>query len=357
MKTHVPEDLSSLPDAHPDQATTTLKERALPEDVSALPEAPTGEPPAAKAPRPKTPMRHGRALTLLVAALLALALLAAAMEVSGLISASYGVHPALGWAAAALVALCVALLGLIVAREVEGYVRLSSFEQMKATFDGLRRTPADHALHGRAQREVERFLRCLEQAADPALLLKTQRLRDRMDLADTPAEWGEDIERILLADMDEEARDVIRREAVNVALGTALSPYGVLDAVIVIWRNVRMVRRIAGVYRVRAGAYGTWLILRRAVAAAALADLAQEASVALLGTTRSLASVVGAPLAQGLANAAMTVRVGLKALEECRPLRLPKEQRVGIVKTLMSSVTSAVRRLSPAKPRDANPAE
>jgi putative membrane protein len=356
MKTRLPEDLSALPDAGTDPTPPAAAESSLPEDLSGLPEAPArpqAEPHAAGA---KAARRRGRPVTLLVAALAALALLAIAVEVDRMLVASFGVHPALGWAMAGLLALATALVALIVAREVEGYVRLSSFEELKETYEALRDDPTSHELHGRAQREVERFLRCLEETAEPELLLKTRRLRDRMDLADTPPEWADDIERVLLSDMDEQARAAISREAVNVGIGTAVSPYGVLDALIVIWRNVRLIRGIAAIYRVRAGAYGTWVILRRTVAAAAMADLAQEVSVALLGTTRSLASLIGAPIAQGMANAAMTVRVGLKALEECRPLSLPEEKRVGAVKTLMGSVTSAVRRLSPPPAPEEEPA-
>ncbi len=355
MKTHVPEDLSTLPDAAPAREAPAPPPHALPEDLAGLPEAPEREEPAPTAAKPAT--GRGRSVTLLVCALCGLAFLAVAVEVDRLLIASFGVHPALGWTMAGLLGLVVALVTLVVVREFEGYARLSSFEELKTTFDALENDPANHELHGRAHHQVERFLRCLEESADPPLLLRTRRLRDRMDLADTPNEWADDIEHVLLSDMDERARAAIRREAVNVGIGTAISPYGVLDALIVVWRNVRLIRGIASIYRVRARGYGTWLILRRTVAAAAMADLAQEVSVALLGTTRSLASLVGAPIAQGMANATMTVRVGLKALEECRPLSLPEEKRTGAVKTLLSSVTSAVRHLTPPPAAEEQPAD
>jgi len=119
--------------------------------------------------------------------------------------------------------------------------------------------------------------------------------------------------------LDEEARQAIQRESFNVGLGTAVSPYGFVDAILVCWRNVRLIRHIAEVYQVRPGAYGTWLILKRVVVAVALADLAQEASTAFLGAFRGIASLIS-PVGQGLTNAALTIRLGLLAQRECRPL-------------------------------------
>ena len=55
--------------------------------------------------------------------------------------------------------------------------------------------------------------------------------------------------------------------------------------------------------------------------------------------------MIGAPLAQGLANAGLTIRVGLKAQEQCRPLLVPPEKKVGTLRMLLSSVADTVRRL------------
>jgi putative membrane protein len=168
-----------------------------------------------------------------------------------------------------------------------------------------------------------------------------------MDLVEDPVEWKQDLERILLGPMDEEVDALVRREAVNVGLATAISPSGFIDAVIVAWRNFRLVKQIAGIYRVRAGAYGTYLIVRRTVASIAVADLAHEASIALLGTTRSLTSFVGRPLTQGLANATMTILVGLKAQDQCRPVTLPDERRRSAARMLVGSVRDGIKRLAP----------
>ncbi|MFO7956513.1 MAG: DUF697 domain-containing protein [Candidatus Brocadiia bacterium] len=355
MNARIPEDLSGLPGVDEPEAPEPPSDVTLPENLSDLPEAPepAEEEQPEQAPVPpggRLPRRTG---TLLLAAVAALALLVVAREIGALVSSSYAVHPALGWAVAGLTGLILTLLGVIVAREVEGYLRLANFENMRQAFAQLDASPHDPELNEAASRELESYLEYLQESAEPELLARIRRLRERMDLAESPVEWREDVDRILLGPMDEEAREAVHREAVNVGIGTAISPYGLLDAVVATWRNVRLVRRIADIYRVRAGAYGTYLIIRRTITSAALADLAHEASVALLGTTRSLFTLVGAPVAQGLANAALTVRLGLGALEACRPMPLAEDQRRGIVETLMGSVVSAVRRVASRAKTDA----
>ena len=352
-KTHIPEDLTALPDAEPGRPAGAVPAVRAPADLSGLPDTALPEPSADEAPPVEKPARRGLRLGwAAVLAVGALALAAVSLNVASLVESAFAYGPTLGWVVAGLVATAAVLLGAIATREARGYMRLGAFERLRESGRRLQAEPRDHEAGRNFGEELERFLDYLERQAGPAMLTRVESLRERMDLADDPVEWLDDSERVVLSPLDEEAWELIRREAVNVGLATAISPSGFVDAVIALWRNLRLIRRVADVYRVRAGTWGTLMIMRRALASVLVADLAQEATALLLGAGRSFASLVGGPLAQGLANATMTVLVGMKAQEQCRPLDLPAESRRGTARMLAGSVASAMRRAAPGRGDD-----
>ncbi len=100
------------------------------------------------------------------------------------------------------------------------------------------------------------------------------------------------------------------RAAVQVAAGVAAVPSPSLDAVLVAWRGVRLVRQVAALYGVRPGLLGTLALLRRTALAATLVAgteaAANAAMQALLGAP-ILAHVLGDAAAAGVAARRMVV--------------------------------------------------
>ena len=82
---------------------------------------------------------------------------------------------------------------------------------------------------------------------------------------------------------------------------------------------------------------------RRQCAIKALADLTHETASTFLGAFRGLGSLLS-PVGQGLANAALTARLGLLTQRACRPLPLPAEAQRNILNVLRRSVMEEVRR-------------
>ena len=356
MRRDIPEDLTDYPDVAPETPRPVAAADAPPpEDVTAFPAVESDAPVTVddeearrriRSRARKSARRIGVVAVFGMLFLLAVVALAVVLGVRGAteyVREAFRFHAGYGTLVVFLLALLVGSLGVLVASEVRAYGRLASFDGLR---EDVRRLDAEAPEAGTEARVRERMLRlldCIGKAADEELRTRIERLRDRMDLADDAAEWLEDAERILLAPLDEAARDAIRREAVNVGIGTAVSPYAFLDAAVTLWRNVRLVRGIASIYRVRAGFWGTAAIMRRTIIAVAFAELAQEASTALLGTLRGLPRLLS-PFSQGLINAAMTIRVGIKAREECRPLPFSKKAGAGTAALLGESVLHAVRR-------------
>src|SRR5262245_25906500 len=80
--------------------------------------------------------------------------------------------------------------------------------------------------------------------------------------ADNTRQWLLRYDGDLLAVIDRAVADRIRREAVNVAIFTSLSPRGGLDSLLVVWRQFRLIRTIAVLYGWRPGFFGTLLLIR-----------------------------------------------------------------------------------------------
>ncbi len=125
----------------------------------------------------------------------------------------------------------------------------------------------------------------------------------------------------LMGPLDQQARREIEGAARQVATVTALVPMALADVATALFANLRMIRRIAEIYGGRAGSLGSWRLLRRvftyliATGAVALGD-DLIGSVAGGGILSKLSRRFG----EGVVNGALTARVGVAAMELCRPL-------------------------------------
>ncbi len=126
----------------------------------------------------------------------------------------------------------------------------------------------------------------------------------------------------LLAPLDRKASDAIRAEALRVGLATAVSPYGMLDAFLVLWRNVNLVTRVATIYYGRPGTRGTLKVLRDVSMAtmlgAYLQDLGQIAGETVGALVGKTAGFLTGPLMEGCLNSVATLRIGYVAKSRCR---------------------------------------
>jgi putative membrane protein len=114
-------------------------------------------------------------------------------------------------------------------------------------------------------------------------------------------------------------------------------PLALADVAIALAANLRMVRRVAEVYGGRGGTLGSWRVMR-----AVMAHLVATGAVAvgddLIGSVAGggLLARVSRRFGEGVVNGALTARVGIAAIEVCRPLPFRTRPR--------PSVTGLVRR-------------
>lgn len=282
-------------------------------DVAILPESePIDAVVPAAAPVAKRGFSWG---SLFVAGLSGFLMLAAGVWVENTITALMRQNPALGYAA--LVCAAVAALALLVmlARVLRDILRERKVESLRerATLALAGGTPDEGRAitekliglyKGRAQTAQGR---ATLQEALPQLFAA----RDMLTVA----------ERNLLVPLDAMAQAQIAQAARRVSLVTAVSPRALVDVVFVLVACARLLRSIAGIYAGRPGTLGLLRLARQVMNHLVLTGgIAAGDAVIQQVVGQGLAARLSAKLGEGVINGMLTARIGLAALEVCRPL-------------------------------------
>ncbi len=129
----------------------------------------------------------------------------------------------------------------------------------------------------------------------------------------------------------EAAQAAVRRAAKQVAAATALIPLALIDVLSALTINIRMIREIAEIYGGRAGWLGSWRLMR-AVAGHLIATGAVAVGDDLIGAALGggVVSKVSRRFGEGLVNGALTARIGVAAIEVCRPLAFEACKKPGV---------------------------
>lgn len=304
-----------VPDTAPAPAAAAPRE--LPEGTVLLPSpAATAEGEAASlaeippAPRRRFPGRW--AWRLAGGALLSLIVTALSLWAADLAADAASWSPGLGIAVAALGVLLVGALAVGLLSELLAVARLRSLQR--------RRHAAELAEIGHdiaaARRLVDGLAGFLGTAAERRAAL-AQDLQQATE-AEQVLRLGE---RHLLRAADEEAEAAVARAVRDTALATAILPLAVLDAAFVGWRSLRMLRRIAEAYGLRPGLLGCLKLLGGTFGNLALAGALEVGQQAVLHTVGAgVARKFAGRMGEGLANAALTARLGRAAILMLRPL-------------------------------------
>lgn len=246
--------------------------------------------------------------------------------------------PILGWAVTGLIAGFVLVALIIALRELAAIARLSRV-------DGLRRA-ADTALAeddlAQARSVTNRLLAFYKGREETrwGRDRTRERIEDQFE-ASTLLALAEDE---ILAPLDAAASREVEAAARQVATVTALVPLALADVVTALAASLRMIRRIAEIYGGRAGFLGSWRLTRAvfvhlvATGAVAVGDDLLEP---VLGG--SVLSKLSRRFGEGLVNGALSARVGVAAMEVCRPLPFSdrhKPSTRGMIKRALSGLFS-----------------
>jgi putative membrane protein len=245
----------------------------------------------------------------------AIATLAVGIALDALIRDLFQRAEWLGWLGVGLVALFVFALLALVGRELLGLFRLKRLARLRLACDQAaannNRSEAIAALHAVLHLYRGRPDTARARRAVAAHLKEIIDGRDLLVLA----------ERDLVQPLDARAKALASAAARRVSVVTAVSPRAFFDIAFVLFESVRLIRRIAAIYGGRPGTLGLLRLMK-----AVMSHLAVTGSIAVGDTLlqqlvgHGIAGRLSTKLGEGVVNGLMTARIGLSAMDVCRPL-------------------------------------
>jgi putative membrane protein len=262
-----------------------------------------------------TRARRWHWLRLLVATLGGLAALAIGLAIDSLIRELFARTDWLGWLGAFLAALAVLALVAISIREVVALLRLRHIDRIRRRGELAAADDDRTAARSVAREIVSLYSGRPETARGRAAL--TGHIgeiidgRDLIGLAETE----------LLFSLDDSAKAMVLSSAKRVALLTAVSPRAIVDLVFVAAEILRLIRRLATIYGGRPGFIGFLRLARAAFAHLAITGgMAAGDSILQQFLGHGIAARLSARLGEGVVNGLLTARIGIAAIDVCRPL-------------------------------------
>ncbi|MDY8109195.1 TIGR01620 family protein [Fulvimarina sp. 2208YS6-2-32] len=252
----------------------------------------------------------------------------------------------LGWTAlAASLMLLLAVLGIVV-REVVGLMRLSAVERD--------RQASQAAFHANSREEANAAIAKLGAlvSARPETLPGRTKLADMKDEVIDGADLIRIAERDILGPLDAQAIALVLSTAKRTSVVTAVSPKALVDVAYVLFESVKLIRRMSELYGARPGTLGLVRLTRNVVA-----HLAVTGSIAigddLIGQLmgHGIAAKLSARLGEGIVNGLLTARIGLAAMDLCRPFPFMTAQRPKL-RDVLGEITRFAARQQPDRNRN-----
>lgn len=246
----------------------------------------------------------------------------------------------LGTVAFGLTGLAIAALLALALREALGFYRLGRLDTLRLEV---------------ARARVESDLKAAGKAADHLLT----HYKSRPDLRWGAAKLHERRAEVLDADallnltevellgpLDLAARAEVEMAARRVATVTALIPLALADVAVALFANLTMIRKVAAIYGGRSGTLGSLKLLRR-VFSHLLATGALALGDDLIGSVAGggILSKVSRRFGEGVVNGALTARVGVAAMELCRPMpfsALPRPKVTNLISRALAGVFDGI---------------
>lgn len=272
------------------------------------------------------PKRRGPPLAgLFWSAVGGLVMLAVGLSIDALIRDLFARNDWLGWLALALSAIAGAAFVAVLLREAFGLLRIRRIDRLR---DGAALAAAkdDRAAAGTIARDLLTLY------------------RDRPDLARGRREVGRHLAEVmdgrdllvvaehdLMSPLDAAARRLVSDAARRVSVVTAVSPRAIVDLLFVLVAMLGLIRRLADLYGGRPGFLGFLSLTRHVLTHLAVTGgMAVGDSLVQQVVGHGVAARLSARLGEGVINGLLTARVGLAAIDVCRPLPFLSLPRPGV---------------------------
>ena len=146
--------------------------------------------------------------------------------------------------------------------------------------------------------------------------------------------------RLVLTKVDEKAMAEIAKFSTEAVVLVALSPVAVIDMLIILWRNLRMINKVALLYGIKLGYWSRIKLIRQVfvnMVYAGASELIADFGSDMIGA--DLLGKLSGRLAQGLGAGMLTARLGVKTMQLCRPIPLEDKPKLAHVrKDILSTI-------------------
>ncbi len=252
---------------------------------------------------------------LLISATVGLGLIATGVWFTRFVSVALAREDWVGWISKGLVGVVLLALVVLLVKELIGMLKL---ERLRAL-----RKQADAAVVSKDIKQEKQVVRKLRTrlSGQRDMRWDLAKFREEERHMRAPGELIALADRVLLARADKKAKLAIYQSARRVGVVTTVVPIALIVVMFVLFENLRMVRRLAEAYGGRPGFFGgvrlfAWIISH--IAATGVIALTDDLFGQFFG--QDVLRRVSRKLGEGAFNGAMTARLGVAALDICRPL-------------------------------------
>lgn len=152
--------------------------------------------------------------------------------------------------------------------------------------------------------------------------------------------------RTVLSKVDEKAMADIARFSTEAVVLVALSPVAIIDMLIILWRNLRMINKVAGLYGLKLGYWSRIKLIKQVfvnMVYAGASELIADFGSDMIGA--DLLGKLSGRLAQGLGAGMLTARLGVKTMQLCRPIPFEEKPKLAHVrKEMLSTIKNLISR-------------
>ncbi len=125
----------------------------------------------------------------------------------------------------------------------------------------------------------------------------------------------------ILTSVDQKALDEVAKFSTESVVLIAISPVAIIDMMLIFWRNLRMIDKVAGLYGLKLGYWSRIRLIKHVfinMAYAGASEIISDFGADLLGA--DLLGKLSGRMAQGLGAGMLTARLGIKTISLCRPV-------------------------------------
>ncbi len=146
--------------------------------------------------------------------------------------------------------------------------------------------------------------------------------------------------RVVLNKVDEKALNEVAKFSTEAVVLISLSPIAIVDMLIMLSRNLRMINKISGLYGLKLGYWSRIKLIKQVfvnMAYAGASEMISDLGSDLLGA--ELLGKLSSRFAQGLGAGMLTARLGVKTMQLCRPIPFDDKPKISSVrKKIVSQV-------------------